>query len=79
MRQFVLQTAALTTPGGIVGTGVGYGLVRGASHYAGWPTTFTPEGVVLGAGISILVGLAFGLWPAWQTTRLDPVQTLRAE
>ena len=79
MRQFVLQAAALTTLGGLVGTGVGYGLARGVSHYAGWPTAFTAEGVVLGVGVSILVGLAFGLWPAWQAACLDPVQTLRAE
>jgi len=79
MRQFVLQAAALTTLGGLAGTGVGYGLARGVSHYAGWPTAFTAEGVVLGVGVSILVGLLFGLWPAWQAARLDPVQTLRAE
>jgi putative ABC transport system permease protein len=79
MRQFVLQAAALTTLGGLAGTAVGYGLARGVSHYAGWPTAFTAEGVVLGVGVSILVGLVFGLWPAWQAACLDPVQTLRAE
>jgi putative ABC transport system permease protein len=79
MRHFVFEAVVLTGLGGLVGTGVGYALARGVSHYAGWPTAFTPEGVTLGICVSVLVGIIFGLWPAWQAARVNPIEALRAE
>jgi putative ABC transport system permease protein len=78
MGQFVLEAAVLTTLGGMVGVGVGYGLARAISLYADWPTVISPVAIALGLGISSLTGIVFGLWPARQAARTNPIEALRA-
>jgi putative ABC transport system permease protein len=46
---------------------------------AGWGFIFSPLTVVAAAGFSLLVGIVFGVWPASQAARLDPVVALRYE
>ncbi len=79
IRQFVLESAVLTSLGGLVGALVGWGLAHGISRYSGWPTVLTPESVALGLGVSVTVGIVFGLWPAYQAARVHPIEALRAD
>jgi hypothetical protein len=79
LRQFLLEAAALTSLGGLAGVIVGYGLAWGVSHYANWPTALTLDGAFLGAGVSIGVGILFGLWPAYQAASVNPIEALRFE
>jgi putative ABC transport system permease protein len=46
---------------------------------AGWGFIFSPLTVVAAAGFSLIVGIVFGVWPASQAARLDPVVALRYE
>jgi len=78
MGQFVLEAATLTTLGGVVGVGVGYGLALAISTFAQWPTVISPVAIVLGLGISSLVGIVFGYWPARTAARTNPIEALRA-
>jgi len=78
-RQFLLEAATLTTFGGMVGVGVGYLLARVIAQYAQWPTVISPVAIVLGLGISSLTGIVFGLWPARQAARTNPIEALRAD
>ena len=56
-----------------------YALARGVSHFAGWPTVFTPLSMILGLGVSCIVGIVFGMWPAYQAASVNPIEALRAE
>lgn len=77
--QFVLESATLTTLGGIVGIALGYGLASAISRYAGWSTAITPVGTVLSVGLATLVGVIFGFWPARQAARTRPIEALRSD
>ena len=79
LRQFLLEAAALTSLGGLAGVIVGYGLAWSVSHYANWPTALTLDAAFLGAGVSIGVGIIFGLWPAYQAAGVNPIEALRFE
>src|SRR5687767_14070728 len=79
MRQFVFEAATLTGLGGLAGAALGYALAKSVSKYANWPTIITPESIILSLGVSILVGLIFGLWPASQAAKVSPIEALRSD
>ena len=79
VRQFLIEAATLTTLGGFAGLGVGYALSRLVADYARWPTLVSPITVALSLSVSCVSGLLFGLWPAWQAARVNPIEALRSE
>jgi putative ABC transport system permease protein len=76
--QFVLESATLTSLGGLAGVAVGYGLARAVSHFAAWPTSMSWESAALGLGVACGAGILFGLWPAYQAAKVNPIEALRA-
>jgi len=79
VRQFLFESATLTSLGGIVGVACGYALARGVSHYANWPTIVTPVSIILSFAVSCLVGVIFGLWPANEAAKVSPIEALRSD
>ncbi|MFH1022163.1 MAG: ABC transporter permease [Planctomycetota bacterium] len=79
LLQFVFESATLTSLGGFAGAAAGFAIARAVSAYADWPTVVTFWSVALGVGISCLVGILFGLWPAYQAARVHPIEALRSE
>jgi putative ABC transport system permease protein len=77
--QFLIDSALLTFAGGIIGVAVGWGGSYLAGKYAGYTTLVTSDIVILAVAVSVGIGLFFGFYPAWQGSRLDPIQALRAE
>ena len=75
--QFLTEAVILTFLGGMTGVILGMGAVTAISRLAGWQTAFTAWAVFLPLGMSILVGVFFGLYPAIQAARMDPVSALR--
>ena len=77
--QFLIETLVLTGVGGLVGTTLGAAVPVAISWYADMPTETLPWMLALAVGISVLVGVTFGLYPAVRAANLDPIQALRHE
>ncbi|MFH1573850.1 MAG: ABC transporter permease [Acidobacteriota bacterium] len=77
--QFMLEAVGISLLGGIIGVGLGYGISRLVAAYSGWSTIITPESIALSFGVSSVVGLVFGIYPAVQASNLDPIECLRYE
>jgi putative ABC transport system permease protein len=79
LAQFLIEALVLSLLGGLIGIALGLGASWVIGLIAGWGFAFSPETIVLAAGFSLAVGLVFGVWPARQAARLDPVAALRFE
>jgi putative ABC transport system permease protein len=77
--QFLIETVVLSTVGGLIGVAVGLFIPWLVTHFAGMPTVVTPYSIVLSVGISMGVGIIFGLYPAVRAANLDPIVALRHE
>ena len=75
--QFFVETIVLASGGGIVGIGLGVGLAVALSSAFGVPTIVRLWSPPLAFGVSLLVGLLSGVYPARQAARLDPIEALR--
>ena len=77
--QFLIEAAFLTLAGGIIGVIIGW-LVAYFVNYMGLMTTVvTADIVILAVSVSVGIGLFFGFYPAWNASRLNPIEALRSE
>jgi putative ABC transport system permease protein len=79
IQQFLIETVVLSTIGGLVGVTLGITIPQIIEYFAEMPTSVQPWMVGLSLGISMLVGIVFGLYPAVRAANLDPIQALRHE
>ena len=78
--QFLLEAALLTLVGGLIGMALGYGIASAVGFFVQEITpVVTPDTVILAVSVSVGIGLFFGFYPAWQASKLDPIEALRAE
>jgi putative ABC transport system permease protein len=77
--QFLVETVVLSMTGGIVGICLGFFIPWLITLIAGMPTVITTLSIILSLGISMAIGIIFGLYPALRAARLDPIQALRHE
>jgi putative ABC transport system permease protein len=77
--QFLIEALTLSLLGGAIGIVVGLLVSAGIGQVAGWGFVFSPMTIVVAAGFSAVVGVVFGVWPARQAARLDPIAALRYE
>ena len=77
--QFLVETIVLSIVGGVIGIGLGLLFPWLITRFAGMPTIVPRYSIVLSLGISVGVGLIFGLYPAVRAANLDPIVALRHE
>jgi putative ABC transport system permease protein len=77
--QFVIESFTITAAGGLLGIAMGIAIANGVAFYAGWTTIVTAWSILLSVGVSVAVGLVFGIYPAMRAARLDPIESLRHE
>ncbi len=79
LGQFIVEASVLTGSGGVVGIALGQGLALLLSLFLPVPAGVSVGWVLLAVAVSTLIGLFFGIYPAWRASRLDPVEALRYE
>jgi len=79
LNQFLLESVVLTVTGGLIGVLFGFSVSMLVSATTGFPARITASATVLGLGVSAIVGIFFGVYPAFRAARLDPVTALRYE
>ena len=79
VAQFLVEALVLSSVGGAIGIGLGLLIPRLVTLLAGMPTIVTAWSLLLAFGISVGVGVVFGLYPAVRASRLDPIVALRHE
>ena len=79
VMQFLVETVVLSVGGGLAGIALGLAIPIGVSHFADMRTLVEPTAPLLAFGISVTIGLLFGIYPAWRAAKMDPVEALRHE
>jgi putative ABC transport system permease protein len=77
--QILTESITLSTFGGMVGTAIGFVIAMIIAAVSPLPAAVEPWSIVLGIGITAVVGLFFGMYPAMRAASLDPIEALRRE
>jgi len=79
MVQFLIEAMLMSFLGGIFGVLLGWAVATLITVFAGWTVKVSLFSVVLSTSFSLVIGIAFGLWPAKKAAALDPIEALRYE
>ena len=79
LLQFLVESVVVSIAGGLVGVLLGVLMALGIARVGEWPPIIPVYGIVLALGVSVTIGLVFGVGPARRAARLDPVAALRTE
>ncbi len=79
IRQFLMEAVLISIMGGVIGILFGLTLSKIIATAAGWSTVVTAASVIVAFGVSCGIGLVFGIYPAVQAAKLDPIEAIRYE
>lgn len=78
-QQFLVESVILCFLGGAAGIPVGRGISYLVRAVLGQPAELSPDAIPAAFTISTAIGVAFGFYPAWRASRLDPITAPRCE
>jgi putative ABC transport system permease protein len=76
--QFLLEATFISAAGGCLGAGAGLAGANAIAACQRLPYLFERDALLISLSLAAAVGLAFGIYPAWRASRVDPVTALRA-
>jgi len=79
LTQFLIEAVVLTVLGGIAGIIIGVAFSYLATLFLPIPFIFQPTAIILAVGVSTIVGVVFGVYPAQKAAKLSPIDALRFE
>jgi putative ABC transport system permease protein len=79
VRQFLTESVLISVGGGLMGIGFGFFLAWLIARTAEWKTIVTSASVIIAFGVSVAVGVIFGIYPAVKASRINPIDALRYE
>jgi putative ABC transport system permease protein len=79
VRQFLTEAVLISIVGGLIGILFGFSLSQVIAAFAGWSTVVTAGSISMAFGVSVAIGLLFGIYPAVQAAKLDPIEAIRYE
>lgn len=80
LLQFLLEAVTLAGIGGVIGVLLGSSIVLCIRlAFSSFPASVSPTLVLLGVSVASMIGIFFGVYPAWKAARLNPVEALRYE
>jgi putative ABC transport system permease protein len=79
VRQFLTEAVLISIVGGLIGIAFGFTLSWVIAAAAGWSTVVTFASIGVAFGVSVFIGLLFGIYPAVQAAKLDPIEAIRYE
>jgi putative ABC transport system permease protein len=79
VRQFLTEAVMISILGGLIGILFGFTLSQIIAAAAGWSTVVTFTSIAVAFGVSVGIGLLFGIYPAVQAAKLDPIEAIRYE
>jgi len=79
VRQFMTESVLISASGGLLGVAFGFLLAWLIAKTAEWNTIVTPISVGVAFGVSVVVGVLFGVYPAVKASRINPIEALRYE
>ncbi|HEY9139631.1 MAG TPA: ABC transporter permease [Bryobacteraceae bacterium] len=79
VRQFLIESVLISVAGGLLGIAFGFFLAWLIARTAEWKTIVTSASVIIAFGVSVAVGVVFGIYPAMKASRINPIDALRYE
>jgi putative ABC transport system permease protein len=79
LRQFLVETLVLTVAGGVIGIILGSAAAKIINYYVDWRTVVSINAIFVSFFVSVLVGVIFGMYPAYKAANMNPIGALRYE